>query len=274
MDIYPDVVIELGLLSRNGLLTRLLKYLQRLSLTNASQVIAIGDCMKRQLIERGVHPNNISVIPNWANNKSITNSSTSSPLPELDDKFVILYSGNIGASHFFDDILQASLRLSNSNRYHFLFIGKGSRRKEIETFLQNNEISNITLIPPVSENELNSYLNLASIHFVSLRNEFDGLVVPSKTYGALATGKPVIFQGPSTSEIAKLLIESKAGSVSEIGDIDNLVNQIQKYGTNSEFYNEHSTAAKEAIDNVYNQNVAFEQYWEILNKYKPTCINQ
>lgn len=274
MDIYPDVAIQLGLLKKTALITRTFTYLQKLSLRNATQVIAIGECMKRQLANKGIQSDRISIIPNWANNKTINNKSNKCPIPNLKEKFVVLYSGNIGASHYFDDILKVSLELKELDNYHFLFIGTGSRRSEIVAFIEAHKPSNLTLLDPVPENELNEYLNLANVHFVSLRNTFSGLVVPSKTYGALATGKPVIFQGPLDSEIAKLLHRSQAGLTILEGDAEDLKDCILKYGNNSDLLSQHSDSARKAIDTYYNQEKAFEQYWKVFHQFDPSCTNQ
>ena len=107
----------------------------------------------------------------------------------LDGKFVVLYSGNMGVSHYFDDLLEVIRRCQDEAKLHFVFIGEGQRRGEIENFFRRHQPRNVSLLLFQPMEQLAESLSLGDVHFVSLRAGFEGLVVPSKVYGALAAGR-------------------------------------------------------------------------------------
>ena len=226
MDIYPDVAVLDGLIKPTALTTRLLAKLSMVALQQADGVIVIGRCMKERLVERGVAAHNIRVIPNWGNQSSKTNiAKEDNKLRkelQLDSRFTVLYSGNMGVSHFFDDILSVAIDLKDHEGIQFLFIGDGSRRSQVAQVVEKFGLSNVTLLPYQPLERLDESLSLGDIHFISLREGFEGIVVPSKAYGALAVSRPIIYQGSADGEIARMIIEEDIGKVVPIADPDAL----------------------------------------------------
>ena len=112
MDLYPDGAIKDGLLPENSLIARLLTTLSRFALKNADGVVVIGRCTRDLLQRDGIPEAKLWVIPNWANDSEIQPvSSDDNHLLKgwgLAGRFVVLYSGNMGVSHFFDDILESA----------------------------------------------------------------------------------------------------------------------------------------------------------------------
>jgi colanic acid biosynthesis glycosyl transferase WcaI len=233
MDIYPDLAVQEGMLAPASPLTRLLISISRLAWRQAAQVIVIGRCMQAYLAQAGVPPERIHVIPNWANETEVY------PVPDahnqlrqelgVEDCFVVLYSGNIGVSHYFDDLLAVARQLRQVSKLKFVFIGDGVRRREIEAAQQSNQLDNIILLPFQPTARLPHSLSLGNLHFVSLRSGFEGLVVPSKTYGVLAAGRPLIYQGNLQSEIAQMISEEGVGAAIPCGDVDGLQQTVLRY---------------------------------------------
>jgi glycosyltransferase involved in cell wall biosynthesis len=189
--------------------------------------------MAARVAEMGVNTDKIHFIPNWANPKVIY------PVPPdknslrqelgLNDKFVVLYSGNMGVSHNFDDILEVIERCQDDEGLHFVFIGGGQRRREIENFIEKKHPQNVTLLPFQPLERLAESLSLGDVHFISLREGFDRLVVPSKFYGALAAGRAVIYQGNEKSEIARTIRDEGIGKIIPSHVPDDLEKAIRTY---------------------------------------------
>ncbi|MGH7690050.1 MAG: glycosyltransferase family 4 protein [Gemmatimonadaceae bacterium] len=227
MDVYPDVAIRSGMLRAGGLPARLLHAVSRFGLRQADEVVAIGRCMRELLAREGILPHKLSVIPNWADDRTVF------PVPHSENAlrrelgfgpndFLVVYSGNMGQVHVFDDILEVARRLRAQPSIRFVFIGSGSRRREVEAFRDRPGLTNVVLLPMQPATRMSESLSMGDVQFVSLRNGFEGLVVPSKTYGPLAAGRPVIYEGAATGEVARLLTESGAGTVVPVGDPDAL----------------------------------------------------
>ncbi len=234
MDVYPDVAIQSGMLRAGGRPARLLRAASRWGLRKVDGVVAIGRCMRELLEREGLPADKVSVIPNWADDRTVfpvphAENSLRRELGFDPDDFLVVYSGNMGQVHVFDDILEVARRLRAQPAIRFVFIGSGSRRREVETFRDREGLANVVLLPMQPAKRMSESLSMGDVHFVSLRHGFEGLVVPSKTYGALAAGRPVIYEGAAGGEVARLLIESGAGAVVPVGDPDALEAAVLAY---------------------------------------------
>jgi len=233
MDIYPDVAIRDGMLNGSSAAAFVAKRLSHYAIKNADRVIVIGRCMKDYLSTDFGKQTSVEVIPNWANEDVIYPVlNANNPMRRelgLEGKFIVLYSGNMGVSHFFDDVLEVARRLKEDDRICFIFIGEGARRGEIEEAKESHGLNNVLILPFQQAVRLHYSLSLGDVHFVSLRAGFEGLVVPSKAYGVMAAGRPIIYQGNDTGEIARMITEEGIGTVAPIGDPDTLKEVILRY---------------------------------------------
>lgn len=269
MDLYPDVAVQAGLLKKEGWIALLLRRLSGYGLRRADRVIAIGRCMQEHLVASGVDPSRIEVIPNW------TDEETIRPLPHpkndlrrrmgWQDKSVILYSGNLGLSHYFEDILQVALHLQYRPELVFAFMGDGRRRAEIERFKAQHQLANIELLPFQPQNQLELSLGAGDLHFVCLRPEFTGLVVPSKIYGVLAAGRPLLFQGGKEGEIARLIVEEDVGQVVVPGDVAGLEKAILSYLGDPSLTRRQGENARRLAEGRYSKRQARRSYTALLS---------
>jgi len=268
MDLYPDVAVQAKLLKAGSLMANLLTRISRFGLRKADGVIAIGRCMKQRLLNYGVAEERIRLIPNWTNPDDIL------PIPNEENsfrkekgwqnKFVVLYSGNIGISHYFDDILKVSLRLRKNQDILFVFVGYGQRLQEIESFKKEHGLDNIELLPFQDRDKLSLSLSAGDIHFVSLRAGFEGLVVPSKTYGIFAVGRPVIYQGDPRGEIATLINEEDVGRVVPLDNPGELEETILTYAEDPLPAHDQGIKARRLAGTNYHSRLACEKYSQVL----------
>ena len=199
-DVFPEVAEALGMRS-----TRVLRGIRDWSLRRARTNVALGDRMAVLL------PNAV-VRHNWAD-------ASVRPLPrDPHAPFTVAYSGNLGRAHDIATIAGAIRALPD---VRFVFTGGGARWREIPA------AANVEQRPYAPREALSESLADADVHVVSLRPELEGLVVPSKFYGALAAGRPVIFLGARDGELARIVDEHRCGVVVEQGDVDALVRAIQ-----------------------------------------------
>jgi glycosyltransferase involved in cell wall biosynthesis len=224
-DIYPDVGVALGTFSETGLLARVLDRLNRLVLARADRIIVLGDCMREKVVAKvGVGAEGrIDVIHNWADGEKIhpLPAGESNPFVEehdLRDRFVVQFSGNFGMVNDFDTPLEAARLLGQRADIIFLFIGDGVRAAAIKEFVRRHDLANVRLLPYQPREDLLYSLAAGHAHLVTLAEGLAGLSVPSKTYGILAAGRPVIFVGDPASDIARLVAEHRCGAVVRSGE--------------------------------------------------------
>jgi colanic acid biosynthesis glycosyl transferase WcaI len=270
MDVYPDVAVQNGMLDKDAFSTRFLSKLSRLSIMQADEVIAIGRCMASFLKEQGIPENRIHIIPNWVSDHDVH------PVPReinvlrkelgIDGEFVVLYSGNLGVSHYFDDIVEAARQLRHNEGIQFVFVGDGVRRKEIMTAVKEDALDNILLLPFQSFDRLAESLSMGDVHFISLRSGFEGLVVPSKAYSALGTGRPLIYQGEARGEIARMIEDEQIGTVVPLGDPVKLKQAILTYYENPDILLAQGDRALVLNRGKYSREQALNAYMQAINE--------
>ncbi len=214
-DVYPDVAEALGVLPRGGVAARALGRLAARALRRADAVVAIGRCMAERLAARGAR--DVAVVPNWAPaSVRVLPRAGSAFRAEygLGDAFVAMYSGNLGLAHPIGALLDAATRLAETAPEALVvFVGDGPQRAWAAAEVARRGLSNVRFLPFQPAARLAESLGAADVHLVAMDEALVGLVVPSKLYGALAAGRPVVFAGPEASEAARLIREHGCGTV-------------------------------------------------------------
>lgn len=268
MDIYPDLAVQDGMLKKTAFTTRFLGAVSRFTLRHADIVIVIGRCMRDYLVAKGIPAQRIHLITNWTDeNKVVPVPHSNNPLRKelnLGNDYVILYSGNMGISHFFDDIIEVARRLREIDDLRFIFFGNGVRRKEIELAKKKYILGNLLLLPFQPVERLSESLSIGDVHFISLRDGFEGLVVPSKAYSAMAVGRPIIYQGNKSGEIARMVAESNIGSVVPLRNADALEREILKSYRNPSMVAKHGSKALALSRGRFGRQQALDKYKRVL----------
>ncbi len=269
LDVYPEALFALGRLQPASLLARVWLRLNGLSYRAATLLAVLGRDMV-PLLERnyGLDGSRIAYIPHW----SALELEQPVPLAEnplaqrlgIDEKFVVQYSGNMGLLHDIETLVRAAELLRDDERIHFLFIGKGRRRKSAEELAHSLHLTNITWMGFAPRERLNETLSCCHAALISLREGMQGVAVPSKLYGILAFGRAVIAQVPSESEIALVVEEEGCGRVVPPGDPQALADAIRALAADPDLVAECSANAFAAYRLKYTLDhavLAFETLW-------------
>jgi glycosyltransferase involved in cell wall biosynthesis len=269
MDLYPQVLAADGALASDGAVYGLLARWMCAALSGADVVFVIGRCMRDRLIAEGVSSERIVVVHNWAHEGRIRPIERErNPLAQrfgIRSEFVVLYSGNMGLAHRFDTILAVAKRLRDRNDIQFVFLGEGIRRAEVTKEIDVNRLRNVRVAGLVPEADLAYSQSLGDVHFVCLRDEFVGLVVPSKTYSALAAGRAIIYEGASQGEIARMVRDERIGHVIDSGDVDSLEAAIVAMAGNRAATIAMGVRARELALGSYGRTAAVRRYVQVLS---------
>lgn len=269
-DIYPEVAAELGVGFAKGPPGRLLRSLRNRSLKRARMNISLGRRMTLRLEAAGVKPSRIQQVHNFVADETITPSQTRSlelrrewGLTEND--FVIGYSGNLGRAHDLDTMLGAAELLRNTPSFKFLFIGGGKLRDTLSAEIEARGLTNVLLKPYQSRAELSVSLNLPDIHWLSLRPELEGLIVPSKLYGIAAAGRPMIFIGDPDGEVGRLADEFSFGLNFRPGDSSGVAHTIELLSQSPGRMESMATAARAFLERSGTKAYATSLWRELLS---------
>ncbi len=267
-DLYPEVAAELGMGVMRGPLGAVLRWLRNISLRSARINVAIGERMAERLLAEGVPAARVAVMPNWSDEEAIR------PVARADlklrdewglkDRFVIGYSGNLGRAHEAETLLGAAKLLGDRNDIVFLMIGGGRESRRLTERVEAEGLAaQFQFRPYQPRARLSESLGSADIHWLSLRPELEGLIVPSKFYGIAAAGRPVIAITDSDGEIARLVTRDACGIVVTPGDSAGLAAAIVALAGDPERVTAMGAAARTMVERDYRRSDAFER-WDRL----------
>jgi len=279
MDINPDMAIEVGYLSRQSWITKSLNWIFEFTLRNSSKMVVLDRFMKERVIRHGGNPADIVIVPPWSSHPDEIQERPKSlnifrRQHDLQNKFVILYSGNHSIVHPLDTLLEAARSSRDQKDLLFLFIGSGARVSDVTEFKNANELQNIMQLPHQPREVLPDSLSAADVHVVVMGDNTSGLVHPSKVYGILSAGKPFVFIGPKRSHVTELLNECPVGYQVEHGNVAGFLNAIQKISHLS--VDEQQAIAshcKNFLKKNYAKAISFNTFSEAILKTCPSTFH-
>lgn len=228
-DLFPEVAEVLDV-SGVRYVAPLLRRVRNGSLRKAQANVVLGTIMAQRLRDEGIPSDRITVIENWADGDLIQPVlKEDNPLVyewQLEGKFVLGYSGNMGQAHEFQTMLDAAELLKAEGDVVFVFIGDGAGRRWLEAEVAVRGLTNVQFRPYQPVERLRWSLSLPDVHLISLRPALEGLIVPSKFYGIIAAGRPVIYVGDPKGEIARTLQREQCGWSFPIGDAEGVARLI------------------------------------------------
>jgi colanic acid biosynthesis glycosyl transferase WcaI len=266
-DVYPEVAVRLGALRERSVLTWLLRVLRNRSLRQASANVVVGERM-RDWLAREAPSATVHVVANW-----------SPPLatPEVPDdanpyrrelglqgRIVLGYSGNLGRAHEFMTLVEAAERLRARRDVHFLIIGGGAQLPALRQEVQRRGLERWSFLPYQPLARLVDSLGAADVHLVSLHPALEGLIVPSKIYGICAAGRPALFIGDSSGEVARLLRDYDCGLTIPTGDAAALAEAIQEMADDASRRRRLGRAARTAANGPLSFAQALGQWLDVL----------
>ncbi len=173
--------------------------------------------MRERLEAKGAPPERLRVIPNWVDTRAITPQPRDNEWAQrhgLADRFVVMHSGNVGHAQDLDSLVRAATFLRDREDVCIVIAGFGARHAEMVGLAERLEVTDAVRFLPYQKRErLPFSLSSADIHVVGLAKGLAGYVVPSRLYGILAAGRPVLVAADDTSETARLVREIGCGIV-------------------------------------------------------------
>ena len=270
MDVYPDVPVACGVMKPNGLITKFCAWFNRFLLRRSDADVVLGRCMRDLVIDRGAPADKVELIPVWADHADITPIEPSQSVYRdkwsLQDKFVVMYSGNLGLAHDADTMLDAIERLKDDDRIRFVFVGGGKLKGKVVDAIESKQLTNAEWHGYVPREDLGQSLTAADVHLISVKNGLEGTIVPSKLFGVLAAGRPSIYIGRPTSEIARVLDEIGAGLLVEEGDGEGLAEAIRTLAADPERVRTMGAKGRAALEGQYDADTLCAQWAEVLER--------
>lgn len=268
-DLYPEALFASGASSASSLSGRLLERLFAWSYRRAVGVVALGPVMRRRIIEKGVAPERIRVISNWATGDMQSIGNRENPLRAewgLGDRFVVLYSGNLGIGHEFRTLLEGVRRARGLGvNVHVVFIGGGTRLIETRRLVSDLDLGDrVTFKGFVPAEALPFSLGLADLAVVTLRQGFEGVIVPSKVLGYMARAIPILYVGPD-GDVAQMIRDAECGDCCLPGDSEGVAQVLLRAASERTLLRQWGDNAQRRYGSHYTRRSALDQYVEVVN---------
>lgn len=259
----------------NKLIFGIARRIDKINCHFADKVVVVGNDMVETLKNRFSHREKLpsyKVINNWTNEKEIvplnkedTKVNDFVMKHNLKGKFVVMYSGNIGLYYDLENLIQVTKEFKDKDDLAFVFIGEGAVKQKLQDFVTRNNISNVSFLPYQSKDFIKYSLNVADLHLVVNQKGIKGVSVPSKIYGVMAAGKPILGVLEKGSEAQRLIKESACGKVVEPQDYKNVVKTILYFYEMDRYkLTEIGLNGREYLENYLKKETSINKYREVL----------
>ena len=268
-DLYPEVLFASGAVTASSLSGRLMSRLFAWSYRRAVCVVALGPAMRQRIIEKGVAPGRIRVISNWATGDIQPIRGRENPLRTewgMGERFVVLYSGNLGVGHEFRTLLEGVRRAwAVGVDVHVLFIGGGVRLIETHRLVSALDLDDrVTFKGFVPAEVLPFSLGLADLAVVTLRKGFEGVIVPSKVLGYMARAIPILYVGPD-GDVGEMIRDANCGECCLPGDSEGVAHVLQRAASERMLLRQWGDNAQRRYGSHYTRRSALGQYVEVVH---------
>jgi colanic acid biosynthesis glycosyl transferase WcaI len=267
-DLQPDAAIDLGMLKR-GWLTKFLHFVERLTYRAADEVSTISEGMFNKIAAKGIDTRKIFLLRNWANDDQVVPLSKSTAFRRelgLEDKFVVLYSGNMGVKQGLHTLLDAARILDDTPEIAVVIAGGGGEKRALERKAAEMQLRNVAFLPVQPYDRLGELLATADVSVIPQKSGVNDIVLPSKLCNIMASQRPIIAAAPADSEFGRIVSESKGGLLvtpenpAQLADAikhlyHNLDVRVQMAG-NGRYYMESHLAHQAILDTFHRHLVA------------------
>ncbi|HEY2035660.1 MAG TPA: glycosyltransferase family 4 protein [Steroidobacteraceae bacterium] len=268
-DLYPEVASRLALSPIPRPLEALIRAARDRSLATAHVNVVLGTRMQEYLVGRGIAAARISICENWADETRLQPRAASQSALRtrlgLEGCFVAAYSGNLGRAHDATTILEAACAAGSEPDIVFLMVGGGAGMRSLEMQARARGLTNFRFAPYQPREALSDSLAAGDVHLVSLRPELEGLLVPSKLYGILAAGRPVVFIGDPDGELARLIAAAEVGISVRSGDSEGLCRALHELRDDEAERARMGARARRVFEERYTLAAAVARWREVLS---------
>lgn len=276
MDCYPEVAERAGALKTGGMPVKLMYWLNRRLFNRLDHLIcldhAMADLLEHYHAKRKAagRPLPVTVIPNW---EKLENYPRDAKVDrwggieelKLEDRFVVLYMGNMGFGHGFETVLDAAEQLKKE-AVTFLFIGGGKRQTEAAEQAQARGLEHVITRPYLPWEQVPMAMAAGGCALITLRDDMLGVMSPSKVHANLAAGLPILYVGPKGSNVDQAVSQYDCGLSIRHGEVAELVGFIRTIVSDPERQLALRTNARDAFEKSYNDTKTLPQFHQLIER--------
>jgi glycosyltransferase involved in cell wall biosynthesis len=270
LDVYPDALIQNGLIGPRHIVPRVWGMLNRLALGGAEHVVTLGPVMAGRVKQYLPPGKAVQLVPDWVDPSCIT--------PRAKDenwfarahgqmgKLTLLYSGNVGLTHDLSCLYRVVENLQGEEDIHFLFIGGGARRSELAEV--ERRLHNFTLLPLQSEADMPYSLATGDVAIVALGKGTEGISMPSKTYSGMAAGCAILGISCGDNDLKRVIEDYQCGINVDTNDADGMREAILRFRNDRDFLKRCQNNSRRAAEQTFSTAVCGRAYLTMLSEMR------
>ncbi|MGB1249716.1 MAG: glycosyltransferase family 4 protein [Candidatus Promineifilaceae bacterium] len=267
-EIYPDLAVNMGMLKNKGLIWAL-EQLEMFTYWRSTRISVISERFRQQLLKKGVRDHKIEIIPNFVDTSFIQPGprvNQFSAENNLNEKFVVLYAGNIGLTQSFETVLEAAQNLVDNPDIQFVIVGDGTRRQWIEEQLADLKLPNVLLLDYQPRSMVPCIYATGDLCVVPLKHSMAIDTFPSKIYTIMAAARPVVAAAHPESELSDLVQRADCGWVVPPDNTDRLTEAIVEAHADRQLARARGQRGHDYVRANYSKETVTEQYHQLLTQ--------
>ncbi len=215
-DIFPDSLLTTGLTKKDSLIWKIGRVIEDKTYEACDEIIVISESFKRNIMEKGVPEEKITVISNWIDTERISpvkreENTVISDFGIDPQKFLVVYAGNFGAAQGADVVINAAELLIDNNDIQFVIFGGGSEFESVKNQVAEKQLSNVIINPLLPQERVSEVYSLGDVALITCKKGVGDSGMPSKTWSIMACNTPIIASFDTGSELAEILEKANAG---------------------------------------------------------------
>lgn len=267
-DIFPDSLVGTGLAKKGGLLWKIGRVIENFTYRNADKIIVISEDFKKNIMAKGVPEDKIVVVYNWVDQNAVVDiPREQNKLIEkygLDpNKFYVTYCGNIGLTQNMEMLVEVAKAVEANEEIHFVLVGEGAFKKELEKIIEEKNIHNITLLPFQPYEDISHVFSLGDVGIIISKPGVGANSVPSKTWSIMSASRPVLANFDE-NEIKSILQDNECGVFTKAGDKVAFTDAIIWLYENREKCKEYGKNGRQFVMDNLTREVGTAKYVEVI----------
>lgn len=267
-EIYPDIAVRLGVL-RNKWMIRALQYFESFVYRKAKRITVIAPRMCQRILEKGVSPEKLDVIPNFVDIGDF------SPLPkdndfsrqhEIYEKFVVSYAGNMGPAQGLGSFIEAAVLLQSEPGIHFMMMGDGILRDSLKKRVEQSRLGNFIFLPQQAYSMMPRIYAASDVCLIPQAVDMGCDAVPSKVYRIMACARPVLATTVPESDLAHLIEDAGCGETVLPERASDLAGVIYKAYRDQARWNEMGRAGRAHVVEHYSRLAVTRRYHDLIQR--------
>ena len=267
-DVHPEITLGAGIMGP-GLITRFTAWANRLSLARAAAVATPTAAMGRTAVDLGADPARVHVLPLWENTDLVRPEPKDNPFSRrhgLVDRFVLMYSGNMGLTQGLDRYLALAARLSDLPDFRLVFVGDGAARAIIEARARALGGPGVLFLPYQPREEMRWSLAAADVLFAPNLSGLTRFMLPSKVYTFMASARPFIAAIDPASDLADTIRRLECGTVVGPDDLDGLEREIRRLHARPDVREAMGQRGRRAAEAEFSKHVGPARYTHLVER--------